>query len=383
MAVVRTNVAPTLLEWARERAELSATAVHARFPKYERWLQKDEQPTLRQLEDFARFARVPFGFLFMAEPPKETLPIPDFRTIRSEKLRRPSPDLLETIYACQDRQEWFREVALADGAPRLDFVGSARVGEGVVATAESMRQRLSFSIEERAAITSWSEALTRFCERCEASGILVMRSGIVGSQTNRKLDPDEFRGFALADDVAPLVFVNSADSTAAQMFTLAHELAHIWAASSAVSDTRPSDHPTERVEKRCNAVAAEFLAPLRSVKQMHLPGEPLPDALRRMKAHFKVSSLVILRRLLDAGLLTREHFKRAYDSELEQAKRSKKSSGGDYYVTTTARVGTRFARSLVASTLEGLTLRRDALRMLGAKRMETIEKLGRHLGLVA
>src|SRR5258708_21057731 len=103
-------------------------------------------------------------------------------------------------------------------------------------------------------MTTWTEALRRFIEQADALGVLVMVNGVVGSNNRRKLDPQEFRGFALADNLAPLVFINGADSKAAQMFTLAHELSHIWLGLSAVPHPQPSLVPEHDAERCCNLV---------------------------------------------------------------------------------------------------------------------------------
>ena len=157
----------------------------------------------------------------------------------------PSPDLLDTIYLCQQRQEWYRDYARSMGEPPLAFVGSARVGDDVVVDCRSASGTPSGSTSRSAgSLPTWTDALRRFIEQADALGILVMVSGVVGSNNRRHLDPDEFRGFALADPLAPLVFINGADTKAAQMFTLAHELAHVWLGAVGASPTpRPSTVP--------------------------------------------------------------------------------------------------------------------------------------------
>ena len=376
----RVEVKPELLRWARERAGLDVDALARRFPRLLAWESGEAHPTLKQLEGFAKATFTPVGFLFLDEPPEERVPIPDFRTVANVHLGHPSPDLLHTIYLCQHRQDWYRDFVRSMGDEPLAFVGSARVGGDVVATAAKFRHALGLDVEERRQIRTWTEALRRFIEQADALGILVMVSGVVGSNNRRKLNPQEFRGFALADDLAPLVFINGADTKAAQMFTLAHELAHVWLGQSAVSDSEARVIPEHAVERWCNAVAAELLVPLEAVREAHDPRTALQEEIGRLARRFKVSTLVVLRRIHDAGGLTREAYWRAYEEELERLRALPKGSGGDFYLTLGARVSKRFARALVVSTLEGQTLYRDAFRMLGIKRDATFRELGAQLG---
>lgn len=258
----RVPVKPEMLRWARERAGRSLASLLERIPQLEIWETGEASPTLKQLEIFAKATHTPIGYLFLQKPPLERVPIPDFRTVGNERLERPSPDLLDTVYICQQRQEWYRGFARVTGETTLPFAGSARLMSDVEMTAASIRQALGFDVEERRRIPTWTDALRRFIQQADALGVLVMVSGVVGSNNRRKLDSQEFRGFALADDLAPLVFVNGADTKAAQMFTLAHELAHIWLGQSALSDVGPVSAPSQRVEVWCNQVAAELLVPL-------------------------------------------------------------------------------------------------------------------------
>jgi Zn-dependent peptidase ImmA (M78 family) len=217
-------------------------------------------------------------------------------------------------------------------------------------------------------------------------------SGVVGSNNWRKLDPQEFRGFGLADDLAPLVFINGADTKAAQMFALAHELAHIWLGQSAlsdaqaswvpdVSDAKASLPPEHQVERWCNRVAAELLVPLEVLRAEYDQRTDLRHETDRLARRFKVSALVILRRIHDAGGLTREQLWEAYESELQRLQTIPKGSGRDFYLTLGARVSKRFARALVVSTLEGRSSFTEAFRLLGFKKMATFRDLGRSLGV--
>ncbi|MGZ8387772.1 MAG: ImmA/IrrE family metallo-endopeptidase [Rhodoplanes sp.] len=199
--------------------------------------------------------------------------IPDFRTVENRRTGHPSPDLLETIYLCQQRQEWYRDYVRSLREEPLPFIGSVTPENDIVQTAAEIRHALGFEIEERRKCPTWTEALRRFIEQADRLGVLVMVNGVVGSNNHRKLSPDEFRGFAISDDLAPLVFINGADTKSAQMFTLAHELAHLWLGQSALSDMEASSAPTHRVENWCNRVAAELLVPLAVFREQLRPDE--------------------------------------------------------------------------------------------------------------
>ena len=379
--MIRAPVNPELLSWARERAGIAQEDLTVKFKKLPEWENGQTRPTLKQAEAFARATHAPVGYLFLSEPPKETVPIPDFRTFAGHAVTRPSPNLLDTIYTCQERQSWYRDFARVTGESDLGFVDSASVKTSPETVAARMRETLGFDLAARRG----KDALQLFIRQADEAGVLVMISGIVMSNTSRRLDPAEFRGFALCDPLAPLIFVNGKDTKAAQIFTLAHELAHIWLGASALSNLGAAPNTGFcREEVWCNAVAAELLVPLRVLQSDLRRNEPVPEALSRLAGTFKVSTLVILRRLLDADWLTRERFDAAWGQENERLRKLVQagSGGGDFYRTTVARVGRRFARALVVSTLEGQTLYRDAFRMLGVKKTETFNNLGREAGVM-
>ncbi len=377
-------VKPELLRWARERAgcTIHFLQTQKRFLNYALWESGEYQPTLKQLERLAKVLYVPIGFLFLSAPPEEPLPIPDFRTARGAP-QRPSPNLLDTIYLCQQRQEWYRGYLQTMGTAPLPFVGSVTIEDDPIEVAANIRRRLAFDIEERGRIRTWMEALQRFMAQVDTTGILVMSSSIVGNNAHRKLDTKEFRGFALVDDLAPVIFINAADTKAAQMFTLAHEIAHVWIWETGISDVQVSIFPDEQVEKWCNQVAVEVLVPIAAFRQLYQPGEPLREALDRLARYFKVSSLVILRRIHEIGALSQEKFWQAYKEELDYLEQFRRPSegGGDFYRTLCARVSTTFAQAVILSVLEGQTLFRDAYQMMGIHKPETFRRFAETLGV--
>ena len=377
----RVAVKPTLLQWACERAGLNVQALSASFPRLQRWVRGDGHPTLKQLEAFAAKTHTPVGYLLLAEPPVENVPIPDFRTVADVRITRPSANLLDTLYLCQQRQVWYRDEARMLGEPPLAFVASAQVGDTVVATARAIRDTLGFSIADRARMPTWEDALREFVRQADDAGVLTMVNGVVGSSNHRKLDTGEFRGFALSDDLAPLVFVNGRDTKSAQMFTLAHELAHIWLGQSALTDATTQEVPDHVTEGWCNRVAAELLVPEAALREQFRPSADVAQEKGRLAREYKVSTLVVLRRLHDIGALADAQYWPMVRAETAFLAGIRRSPGGDFYRTLGVRTGRRFARALVSSTLEGRASYSEAFRLLGFRKMATFRELGDRLGL--
>ena len=233
------SLQPGVLQWARERARVSRDELARKMQvKVDRVVEWEETGNISvaQADRLAERTHTPLGLLYLSMPPKDNLPIPDFRTRHTEDPPlRPSPDLLETVYAMQRRQDWMREELIRNGADALQFVGAYDLAQNHVQVASAMRDVLGISIGWAASLDSWTAALRFLRNRLDMAGVLVVFNGVVGNSTSRKLNTDEFQGFALVDEYAPLIFVNNADYIAAKMFTLAHELAHVCVGESGVS----------------------------------------------------------------------------------------------------------------------------------------------------
>lgn len=387
--MTRVSVKPELLRWACERAGKPESALAEKFTGFTDWLTGEKAPTFKQLEDFAKATHTPIGIFFLQQPPVEKMPIRDFRTLDSAPLSRPSANLLDTIYLCQQRQDWYRQHALLMGDEPLRFVGSVTTSADVLRTAARIRASLDLDARPLTQARNSDNAVGLLMARMDELGVLVMVSGIVGNNTHRPLDPGEFRGFALSDDLAPLIFVNGADTKAGQIFTLAHELAHLWLGESGVSDITPASAPPPRrpVEHWCNAVAAETLVPLATFKRSLNASADLFAEMKRLSAMFRVSTLVILRRMRDAGRLSREQHSTAHDAEVSRLRdimrqrKEQEEGGGDFYNTSRYRLSPRFAAAVISSTYEGRSTFTEAFRLLGCRSVKTLENLGHSLNL--
>lgn len=363
----RVTVNERVLRWALERAGLTFSTLERKFPKIRQWERGTSQPTLRQLESLAKATLTPLGFFFLPAPPEERLPIPHFRTFDGESPNRPSPDLLDTVQMMQRRQAWMREFLIEQGREPLPFVQTARIAEDPLRIGEGIRRALDLDLGWAAQQSTWTEALRALRNAMEEVGILVVSNGIVGNNTHRKLDPNEFRGFVLADQYVPLVFVNGADGKAAQMFTLAHELAHVWFGSSAAFDLRELQAANDQTEQACNKVAAEFLVPEVALRQLWPSARQEPEPFQFIARHFKVSVLVAARRTLDIGLITKTAFLDFYRAYQEDERRvaAQRPEGGDFYANQNLRIGRRFSHAVVRAAKEGKLLYSEAYQLTG------------------
>lgn len=381
---VRALANPCMIKWARERANLEMDSLRGRFPRIEEWESGKRMPTVKQLRMFAKSVHVPFGFLYYSEPPDETTLLKDFRTVEGKPIRKPSPSLIETLSVCSIRQDWYREHARREGLSKVRFVGSLSCGLDPEVAGKKICEAIGSDFDSGTQGNFSRAALSRRIQMIENAGILVMISGVVGNSNKRKLDIGEFRGFAMVDTYAPLIFLNGNDSENAQSFTLAHEMAHICLGVSSLVDSNPvTSSNLPETEKWCNAVAAEVLAPISQVRRRYSEDQSLDMNLEKLSTHFKVSRQVILLRLRDCEIIDGEAVKQKWRHERAQQPRLSKSSagGGDYYRLKTKRVSKRFADALIPSALEGTTLFRDALHMLDMGTMESFHKLARARGL--
>ena len=360
-------VKPAVVRWARERSGKDMADLAKRFPKLPQWEGGEAQPTFKQLERFAKATLTPLGALFLEEPPDEKLPVADFRTLKGRQPARPSAALMTTVQHMQRRQEWMREYLTEAGEEPLAFVGTVTLASSRVDAANNIRRTLGVDDGWASTHSTWSAALVGLRRAVEEIGVLVVVNGVVENNTRQKLDPEEFRGFVLCDDYAPLIFINGADFTSAQMFTLAHELAHLWLGTDGVFnlvDLQPYD---DDVERFCNEVAAEVLIPGDELDGCWPSVAKSAEPFQALAKRFKVSPLVAARRALDRKLMARDDFYEflgRYAAD-ERRRSAQQSSGGNFYNAQQGRVGRRFGSAVIRAAREGRLLYRDAYRLTG------------------
>lgn len=366
-----------LIDWAIERSAKSVDDLIYRFPNLEKWQSQTKSPTLKQLESFAKATFTPVGMLFLQKPPNEVLPIDDFRTFSNNIQKKPSANLLDVIYTSQQRQEWYQNYVKQQDIGIVSIVGKYTTGDNPEVVAQEIVAHFGFHHN----FNSWQTALSGRTSLIEEKGIMVMSSGIALGNTHRGLDLTEFRGFALSNKYAPVIFINAKDTIAARNFTLMHELAHIVIAQNGVSNTNAYNENSNDTEKWCDQVAAEILVPKAQFKQKYSHNlNDLNKNLDRFAKYFKVSTLVILGRIYSLGYLKEESFWALFHAEKNRlleiiAQQPKKKGGGDYYNSKPTSVSKLFMKTITSSALEGQTLYREAMKLLNVKSIKTFNNL--------
>lgn len=371
---------PDIISWAIKRSGLAMSDISKKLSIKQEKLAEIEQGkasiAFGKAKQFANITNIPFGFLFLNEIPKEDkLALPDLRTIDSKDLSEPSQALKEIIRLNQERVEWYRAYLSELGVEENSYVGSL--------SKANINEMTAF-LNEKLNINKTKDAkdyYRQLVKSIEALGIMVIQDSNLGHHT-KPLNIEEFRGFAIADDIAPLIFINTADSLNAQLFTLIHELAHILKGESGVSDNSVSSvDPTEQF---CNAVAGEFLVSKEEfVKQWDsLDKTSLDVAFDTLAKSFHVSRHVVARRALTLNYIDKQQYENYINKIREEflASKKKNDSGPSYYVVKNSKLSSQLSQAVISQTLSGRMLYRDAGYMLGIK-PSNIEKFAQNVGM--
>lgn len=384
--MTRIDVNPRILQWAQRRSGRSDAEMHRKFNTWGLWLQQKKNPTFSQLEDLAEYTHVPFGYFFLTEPPIEDLPIPDFRAGRAAKKAPASGDLLDTIYLNQRRQSWYEEylMKLEDPEP-LPFVGSAQ-GLDATAAATLITEALDYQVTNRTKLRPISKIRSHLMTKFEELGGLVIFNSMVGNNTKRMLDLEEFRGFTLQSPIAPLIFINANDTINGQIFSFLHECAHVWngGGSGVSAGGDPLGNRDTHIERWCDQVAAEVAVPTTDLRDNFNPHTDLTSELDRLSDRYYCSTLVILLQLRSANIIKAQGFNETYDNERTRilnimGQQKQKREGGNFYLNQRYHIGETLSHAIIRDTKLGATPMTEALRLLTFKSIPVFDKYARKL----
>lgn len=342
-----------------------------RKPKSEKWFTGEDYPTYNQLIELSKKFNVPYGYFFFEELPKYEMPMPHYRTIKDNNFT-PSEELLDSIKFAQKVQEWAKDILLEFGNGKIDFCGKYKNNLDLYAIVDELK--VIFDVKEgwTKSIKTWKETFKYLVNKAEEKGIIVLINGVVGNNTHRKLDVNEFRGFVLYDEIAPVIFINNEDALSAKIFTLIHEVVHILIGESASFDYKDLQPADNEIEKFCDKCAAEFLVPEKELLEVSKQTKDY----EKLAKHFKVSQIVIARRLYDLNSINRDDFIEFLQKNKEKEYIKSISEGGNFYETVKLRLSQRFLNLLKSAIYENVITYRDALLITELKAKSFFKLIG-------
>jgi Zn-dependent peptidase ImmA (M78 family)/DNA-binding XRE family transcriptional regulator len=371
---------PDILIWARRRCQLSQSVLAKKMSTsaetLNKWEMGQKAPTIRQAQAIAAKTHIPLGYLYLNEPPIERLDLPDLRTVNGIQPNSPSSELLELAALMRERVSWYAEYLRDQGLTSNNCVGRRSSTEDVNQIVNDIRRILAISEGDYSA--DQDKYLRLLIKKIEQAGILVMKQATI--RNHRHLSVSEFRGFAISDPVAPLIFINFADVSCARLFTLIHELAHIWLGQSGISDAHPDTD--KAIEIKCNAIAAQFLVPEDQFLSSWQNERSWMENILQLRRQFRTSRWVIARRAESLGKITLPQY-REYTAELraEYVERDKnRKDGGDFYITKKSQISKPFSKAIVSEALSGKLLLREAGQLLDM-RPPHVMKYAQELGI--
>jgi Zn-dependent peptidase ImmA (M78 family) len=333
-----------------------------KFPVLQQWINGDKKPTVKQLADFAKEVHIPFGFFFLDQLPVKQNTIPLFRTNSRQAQFEYSYELSQTITDIQRRQDWLVDYLRSEGEAPLSFVGRFNSGSHTNIIVNDIRNTIELPVNWSRFLQDKDAALKYLIEKVEAVGIYVAVNGVLGN-SNKNLDPEEFKGFVLSNKWAPYIFINGKDFPAAKIFTLMHELAHIWLGETAILDIEQLMPANTDIEKLCDSVAASLLVDAGLLMNEWNKVKLQANHLQILERYFKVSQLMIARRLMDIGAYSKTEFFAFYRQQKALWDAKENTGGGSFYANQPYRVGKKFFQWVNEATATGKLLFTDAYKL--------------------
>jgi Zn-dependent peptidase ImmA (M78 family)/DNA-binding XRE family transcriptional regulator len=353
-------ITPNVLKWARESArmteEIAAAKVSVTIEKLLEWEVGTSQPTIRQAQTLAKSYKRPFALFFLPDIPRDFQPLQDFRKPGSKALTTSSIFIIREI---QQKQAWISDVYSENQEEKLPFVGKFNINDNPQKVASDILTTLNIKplfYKSDNPIKEWIDA-------AETKGIFISRTSFIHSRL--KLDSEELQGFSIADPHAPFVFVNSEDWNAPQLFTLVHELAHVWIAETGISNEvepelkhKDKYHP---VELFCNEVAANALMPKEIVLDFDVSSFQSSKDVFKIAKQLGVSSFAILVRALNLNIISpptyqklkkqadidfAEYLKKEVEKKAKQ-KEKEKQGGPNYFLLQLNRNSRLFTQTVL------------------------------------
>ncbi|MCM1160129.1 MAG: ImmA/IrrE family metallo-endopeptidase [Roseburia sp.] len=383
MPTVNVNIRPEIINWALSQTQEERLGDKL-MNNITKWLDGTKKPTFNQIEDFSKKANIPLGYFFLQTPPVEQIDLLEYRTVDSIQSANPSRNLIDTIHEMENIQEWMKTYRQDLGFDKLSIVGSMKRIHKIDIIVDRIRRDLELDDAWYERNKDAREAFNYIRTQLEVCGVVVMMSGIVGKNTHRALDVDEFRAFAMVDDWAPLIFINTADSNGARLFSLLHEVAHIWLGRNDLFNDRQSQiSGVSDIEMICNAVAGELIVPKNVfLNKWDMYDMDIFEKITELARYFRCGETIIARKAIDCKKIGQSIYNQVAKTAIEnykQMKENEQTDGGNYYNTMGSRLDGCFIRALCESINMGRTTYTEAYRLTNTSR-KTFSEVAQRLG---
>jgi len=375
-----------ILKWARLRCsyDLSLASEKIGVPKdkLEAWENGIKKPTFNQAINIANKYRIPFGYLFLKQPPNDNVAVPDLRTLNNASTPNLSADFKELILDIEYKHNWYVNYLKEQNILKIPFVARFKNKHNFKTIAHDIVNVLKIDDNLRKESKTSDSYFSKIVIRMEECGIWVIKTGIIKNNTHKSLSVEEFRGFAICHEYAPLIFINSKDANAAQIFTLIHEAAHIWIGESGITDLsiQALSNSFNKVEILCNKIAGEVLVPEESIKKNWNKNEEISANISKASSYYKVSKVVIAKRAYDLELINLDQYTQIYNIERQKWVKKTKTGSGNIWMNYKNSNGSSFSKTVVSQTLEGKILYSEASKLLNVN-SANIDKFASFLGI--
>lgn len=383
MPTVNVNVQPEVIMWALRQTQEEKLG-NKLLDNISKWLDGTKTPTFKQIEALSKKTNIPLGYFFLQSPPVEQIDLLEYRTVDSIQLDNPSRNLIDTIHEMECIQDWMKTYRQDLGFGKLPVVGCMKGITDINFIVNKIREDLELKDTWYEKMRDARDAFNYIRKQLEVCGVIVIMNGIVGKNSHRPLDADEFRAFVMTDDWAPLIFINATDSYNARLFSILHEVVHIWLGKDDLFNDR-QDHLTNisDTEKICNAVTGELLVSKHIfLKKWTLYDMDIFEKIAELANHFRCGEIVIARRALDCKKIEQNIYNQVVQTAIEnyrQIRKNKQARGGNYYITMGSRLDGCLIKALCESIHIGRTTYTEAYRLTNTNR-KTFSEVAQRFG---
>ena len=381
MATATFKVNNDILNWV---LQIAGTQLNSEWiNKINTWIKGEKTPTINQLKNLSQKSQIPFGNFFLSQPPRVEMPLLQFRTIDNSGITDASHELLSTIDAIQLRAAWLEDYRIKEGYSKIAFIGMGNKKKYRSASYKEIAEEILkyFDLVKgwNSTLKSNQNAFNFLRKKLSQKGIVTETGSFVGNKTRDSLNINEFRAFVLINKYAPFIFINTKDSKNARLFSLVHELVHLWYEKTEIFNYNFQTNPqylNKKLEQQVNKISECILFDKDIFVKAWIESNDLAlDKIYEIAKKFKTSPIATAITAKNYGLITQRVVDEVKGETTKNVANRKNKGGPNFYDTLAYRIDINFATSVINSTEAGDTTYLDAFSLLNVKNMKGYDSL--------